>query len=155
MSQLSQRQIVEIAKLAREAWEAWAGREQFLEANGELSVTECFNAWRHWQQGEACGRQSLKACTQDDFLRLKAHFLALCGRTEQATHTLTRAANEPQRLARYKLAQALQERGLREEYAAAICRRQFRCELADASPKQLWNLFYTVRNRRPKKEAVA
>ena len=35
-----------------------------------------------------------------------------------------------------------------EDYAAAICRRQYKRELGEASAKQLWNLFFTVRNRR-------
>lgn len=155
MSELSKQQKAEIGQLAREAWLAWDGREQFLETNGELSVSDCFTEWRRWQQGQACGRQSLRACTQDDYQPLRAHFLALSGRTEAAAHAQRRAASEPQRLARYKLAQALKERDLQETYAAAICRRQFRCELADASPKQLWNLVYTVRNRRKAKETVA
>ena len=39
------------------------------------------------------------------------------------------------------------EAGLPESYAAAICRRQYRCALSEASDKQVWCLVYTVRNR--------
>jgi len=148
MSELSNLQKAQLGQLARSAWLAWAGREEFLDTNAELSASAAFTAWRHWQQGKACGRQSLLACTQEDFLPLRAHFLALGGHEEQAGRTLVRAASEPERLARYKLKEALQERGLAEGYAAAICQRQYRKPLAEASAKQLWCLVYTVRNRR-------
>ncbi len=149
MSELSREQKAEIGALARQAWLAWPGREGFLESNGELSATECFTAWRHWQQGLACGKQSLCACTSEgDYLRLRAHFLALGGDQMAATRALVRHASEPARIAFFKLREAIAERGLREEYAAAICRRQFRCSLAEASERQLWCLVYTVRNRR-------
>ena len=150
MSLLSNLQKAEIGKLAREAWLAWTEHEAFLAVNDGMSESACFTHWRHWQQGLACGRQSLRACTsEDDFLKLRAHFLALLGRTEQAARVLVRHAAEPRLMARHKLSQALRERGLSDGYAAAICRRQFRCELADASPRQLWCLVYTVRSRRP------
>ena len=65
-----------------------------------------------------------------------------------AERTLARDADNDRRIARYKLDQALRERGLGESYAAAICRTQYRCSLAEASPRQLWRLVYTIRNRR-------
>lgn len=146
---LSNLQKQQIAQLAREAWEKWDGREAFLEANGAMSASECFTHWRHWQQGLACGQQSLRLCTgEEDFLRLRAHFLALCGRQEQAARALVRHATEPGRIALWKLREALHERGLDEAYAAAICRNQFRCTLHAASARQLWCLVFTIRNRR-------
>lgn len=145
---LSNEQKGDLCQLARKAYDEWAGREAFEEANPELSATKCFEAWRRVEQGKAVGNQSLRLVTQDDFLTLRAHFRAMCGQGGAAVKDLLRHAEEPRIRARFKLQQALEERGLNEAYAAAICRRQFRCELGDAGEKQLWNLFFTVRNRR-------
>jgi hypothetical protein len=148
MTPLSILQKREIAQLARRAYDAWSEREAFEAINSGQSRTACFEAWRHVEQGKACGVQSLCACTQAHYGRLVAHFQALGGNAAAATRTLVRDADNDRRIARYKLDQALQERGLREEYAAAICRRQYRCGLDEANTKQLWRLVFTIRNRR-------
>jgi len=148
MTPLSILQKREIAQHARAAYERWPGRENFERVNDGLSKTEIFNAWRHVEQGNAVGIQSLCACTQAHYGRLVAHFQALGGNAAAATRTLARDTDNDRRIARYKLDQALHERGLREEYAAAICRRQYRCGLADANSQQVWRLVYTIRNRR-------
>lgn len=150
MTALDNGQKAEIAMLARQAYEAWDGREAFERCNPNLTATECFAAWRHVEQGKACGVQSLRACTQDEFLKLRAHFRALLGQDAAAVRDLLRHQEEPRIRARWKLQRALQERGLDESYAAAICRRQFKCALGDASEKQLWNLYFTITNRRAK-----
>ena len=148
MAPLSIEQKRIVAQHARAAYERWPGRENFERANDGLSKTEIFNSWRHVEQGNAVGIQSLLECTQAHYGRLVAHFQAMLGNTAAATRTLARDADNDRRIARYKLDEALRERGLREEYAAAICRRQYRCELADANPQQVWRLVYTIRNRR-------
>jgi len=153
MTPLSILQKREIAQLARRAYEAWAEREAFEAINAEQSKTACFEAFRHVEQGKACGVQSLCACTQAHYGRLVAHFQALTGNA--ATRTLVRDADNDRRIARYKLDQALRERGLREEYAAAICRRQFKTSLEDATARQIWNLVFTIRNRRKPAAAPA
>lgn len=150
MPALSKTQKADIGRLARQAWLAWPGRAEFCAANPTLSESACFTAWRHVEQGSAVGRQSLRECTSEgDFLRLCAHFLSLARRPVAAQRTLRLAASEGQRLAAYKLRQELAARGLASGYAAAICQRQFRCALAEASEKQLWCLVFTIRNRRP------
>ena len=155
MTPLSILQKREIAQLARRAYDAWSEREAFEAINSGQSRTACFEAWRHVEQGKACGVQSLCACTQAHYGRLVAHFQALGGNAAAATRTLVRDADNDRRIARYKLDQALQERGLREEYAAAICRRQYRCGLDEANTKQLWRLVFTIRNRRKPAAAPA
>lgn len=145
---LSNIQKARIGMLAREAWEAWSGRAEFLAANDDLSPSACFTAWRRVEQGKAIRKQSLRAATQEDYLHLRAHFLNIKGAGGRALKAKLRAAEEPRIVAFYKLKKALDERDLSESYAAAICRRQYRCSLSEASEKQLWNLFYTVRNRR-------
>jgi len=148
MTPLSILQKREIAQLARRAYDAWSEREAFEAINAEQSKTACFEAFRHVEQGKACGVQSLRACTQAHYGRLVAHFQAMGGNAAAATRTLVRDADNDRRIARYKLDHALQERGLREEYAAAICRRQYHCGLDGANARQLWSLVFTVRNRR-------
>lgn len=147
---LSRIQKAEIGQLATQAWRVWEGREAFLEANGELSQSACFAAWRHWQQGLACGKQSLRECTGEEYQLLRAHFLKLAGLEASAARAQERHISNPVRIARYKLRQALAEASLPIEYAAAVCRRQYRCTLNEASERQLWCLVYTVRNRKPK-----
>jgi hypothetical protein len=149
MTGLSHLQKREVAIAARRAYDAWPEREAFEAINSELSRSACFEAWRHVECGKAVGIQSLKDCTQAHYGPLLAHFKQLAGDAAGAQRTLARDADNGRRIARYKLGQALTERCLETGYAAAICRRQFRCGLDDASEKQLWNLFYTVRQRRP------
>lgn len=163
MTGLSKEQKRLIAQLARQAYLAWPERAAFEAINSDLSLTACFAAWRHVEQGkatatgsgQACGIQSLRECTQAHYRPLKAHFENLLGQTDRASRTLAGEAGNSRRIAAHKLDQALRERDLAEGYAAAICRRQFRCALAEASEKQLWNLVFTIRNRRPSVTATA
>jgi hypothetical protein len=148
MSPLSHTQKRAIAIAARRAYQAWPEREAFEAINGDMSRTAVFDAWRHVETGKACGIQSLRECSQAHYGRILAHFQRLAGDTAAATRTQARDADNDRRIARYKLDQALRERGLGESYAAAICRTQYRCSLAEASPRQLWRLVYTIRNRR-------
>lgn len=163
---LSNLQKRAIAIAARKAYDAWPEREAFEAINSELSKSDCFNAWRHVEQGKATaaqrgetkdqgpetrdlGIQSLCEMTQAHYATVLAHFQALAGDGAAADRTRARDADNGRRIARYKLDEALRERGLTPGYVGAICRRQFRCELGDASAGQLWKLVYTVRNRRP------
>jgi hypothetical protein len=148
MTPLSNLQKREIAIAARRAYDAWSEREAFELINSELSRTACFEAWRRVEQGKATGIQRMTAMTQDHYAPALAHFVALAGDAGRATRVLARGADNDRRIARYKLDEALRERGLDPGYAAAICRRQFRRPLAEASAKQLWCLVYTVRSRR-------
>lgn len=153
MAPLSRDQKRIIAQLARQAYDRWEGREAFEAINSDRSRTACFEAWRHCEQGKAIGLQSLCECTQAHYARLKAHFEALVGL--DPTPTLVRDRDNPRRIALHKLTEALAAAGLATSYAAAICRRQYRCALDEASAKQLWNLFYTVRNRRKERAQPA
>ncbi|MCX6908124.1 MAG: sigma-70 family RNA polymerase sigma factor [Verrucomicrobia bacterium] len=126
--------------LAREAFEHVHGRPASSEAE--------FNAWRYEQAAEECGVSSLCAATQREYKLVEARFLRLKGQARAAVRAHERAATEPTRLAMFKLREALRERGLAESYAEAICRRQFKRGLNEASARQLWCLVFTVRNRR-------
>ena len=76
MNPLSNAQKQCIAIAARKAYLAWQEREAFEAINDHLSVSKCFEAWRHVEQGKATGGlQSLTLCTSEaHFLPLLAHF---------------------------------------------------------------------------------
>jgi hypothetical protein len=156
MSLLTNDQKRALGILAHKAWLVCPDREALLAVNSEMSATAVEAAWRHVQQGQAVGIQSLRMCTQDHFGRLKAHFLKLAGEDEAATRAIVRDQDNGRRIAFFKLEQNLRERGLEMSYAGAICRNQFKCSLAEATEQQLWKLVYTVRNRKkPVKHAAA
>lgn len=154
-SPLTNDQKRQIGMLAHAAWQACPERESLLESNPELSASAVEAAWRHVEQGKACGIQSLRECSQDHYGRLKAHFLALGGQEQAAARTRVRDADNDRRIARWKLNQELQTRGLAAGYAASICRTQYRCSLDEATAQQLWRLIYTVRSRKKTAPAPA
>lgn len=117
-----------------------------------LPVAVARGEFRRAEVREACGKDGLRCCGQEDFLRVRSHFRNALGESGQAFKDLLRAETEDVREAQAVLAQACAEFGLRLAYPAAICRRQFRCELADAARNQLWNLIFTVRNRGAQKQ---
>jgi hypothetical protein len=154
-SPLSNVQKRDISIAARRAYDAWPEREAFEAINSEMSRTACFDAWRHVEAGKAVGIQSLREMTQAHFNRVLAHFEALAGDTAGADRRRARDHDNDRRIALHKLKQACQEADVGLTYAASICRSQYRCALDEATAKQLWNLFYTVRNRGKAKAAPA
>lgn len=105
--------------------------------------------WRREQSILACGVRITEA-TQKNWADLKSRFEDLAGKVEKAFQTQMREGDNKRRVAMWKLTQALAAKGLQPEYAGAICRAQFKCQLSEASAKQLWCLFYTITNRRNK-----
>lgn len=106
-------------------------------------------AWRYVETGKVTGGiQSLRECTQAHYGRLLAHFQRLAGETARADSTMVRDADNSRRIARWKLGEALTERGLEIGYAAAICRSKYKCALDQATAAQLWKLVFDVRSRR-------
>lgn len=131
---LTREQKASLSVLARRAWR-------------RLGRGEKEDAWRQAQAIKAVGHR-ISEGRQRDFLPLRAHFLDLAGHSGTALDTLMAAESEPHRIAMFKLGQACSERGLPLAYPEAICRRQYRCSLAEASSSQIWRLIFTVRNRR-------
>jgi hypothetical protein len=131
---LTKHQRQSLAMLARRGWSKFgSGRP--------------FDQWRHHESIRVCGRRISEAA-QRDFLTLRAHFLDLAGQSAAALRTHLEADSEPHRVALWHLRRECSRRRLPLDYAAAICRRQFRCHLPEANPKQIWCLIFTVRNRR-------
>jgi len=107
-----------------------------------------FDAWRQMEQQNAVGKDSLRDCVQADYLKLRAHFEELAGESGRAVETHLADAMKPGAIALLKLREACAERGLKMEYPGAICRRQYKCAIEEANASQLWQLVFTVRNRR-------
>lgn len=145
LSKLQKRQI---AIAATRAYEAWPEREAFEAINSDLSKTARFEAWRHVEQGKACGVQHMRQMAQEHFAAVLAHFQAIGGHDQAATRTRARGADNGRRIALYKVRQELAAKGLSEGYAAAICQAKYKCPLADASREQLWKIFFDLKNRR-------
>ncbi len=135
---LSRTQKQRLAILSREAYAS--------QPNLVRGATK-FDCWRHAQAIKCCGRRISEA-GQGDYLPLKAHFLDLAGKPVAAMQAHMRRETEPQRIALHKLARECAAKGLSLAYPATICRAQYRCTLEEANEKQLWRLFFTVRNRR-------
>lgn len=142
---ISREQKTRLVLLAREAYQAQPGL-----VRGQTK----FDLWRHQQAIKCCGRRVSEAL-QGDFLPLKAHFLNLAGKPVAAMRAHMRRETEPQRVALHKLTRECAAKGLSIAYAATICHAQYRCALEEANEKQLWRLFFTIRNRKPKAAAPA
>ena len=108
---------------------------------------DAFDAWRNAVAIRACGLR-IREATQRDWGALRAAFQDAAGESGQALNTLVRDEDNPRRVALHFLAKACSERGLPLAYPSAICRRQNRCELGEATAAQVWRLVFTVKNRR-------
>lgn len=163
MKQLTTAQKRTLGKLAREAWDGLseAARSEAIEAAldaGCTTKTAIIDHWRKVQQESVTGMASMTGMTNRDFTRMQMHWLLLkdsqgnrnpdAAPSARTMYAMARAQEEPLRVAHHKLAEALREQELPAAYAEKICQTQYRCSLADASEKQVWRLFYTVRNRR-------
>lgn len=136
---LSNTQKAELCIRARDAWEAL--RRQRPE------LVEGLDDFRHAQVMHAVGKPGLTACTQDDFLPVRARFLELNGQSGAALNAHLAHGTEPKRVAMHKLNEALARAGLPLAYAAAIAKRQHKVTLDDLTVKQIWNLTFTINNR--------
>ncbi|WP_309400200.1 hypothetical protein [Cerasicoccus maritimus] len=151
MQLLSNTQKMRICQAARRAWDSnESRRDDWLERNPELSKSKIFELWRQLEQQQCIGISSLtQAVSEEHYLRLLAHFQDLAGDSGDALKNLLRHADEEQLQTLNNIKASCDERNLDfPGYPGAICRRQFKCALDAASPKQLWSLLFTVRNRR-------
>jgi hypothetical protein len=134
-----------------------------FEVPGEAKVSD-FDAWRRSQCMQAVERPGLTACRNEDYLPLKAHFLRILGRTEEADAAQERAEMEPRaylfdqfRRACNAAAGAVDNPA---QYAEGFLRRACKCGIDDAPDKALWRAIYLLRNKvkceeRKRKRTVA
>lgn len=119
---------------------------QHLSQAGQIPAGEKLEAFRQRVSLEACGRR-ISHATHGDRMLIQAAFLRLRGAVHQAARAVAKAATTPLDIARHKLWETVHQLNLTPAYAESICRRFYRCEVAELrSPKQVWTILYTVRN---------
>lgn len=137
---ISKSQLINLAKAARAAFDAGLNA-------GQIPKGTKFDDWRHGSMDEVLGKVSFKELTQRDYLPMLAWWQDRAGESGKAMESIMRADSNPLRIARHKLEEALKKAKLPPAYVIAICRRQYKCELTEASVKQIWQLVYTINNR--------
>jgi hypothetical protein len=138
-----------LSKLQKATLSQWA-KKGYTRAKDLDLTDESESDWRGREAIAACGRRVSEA-TNGDYLLLLAHFQNLSGDSGRAFSSVMRAEGDPKRQAMHKLTTELAKADLDQSYAEKICLDTYKCTLAQASAKQLWQLMYTVRNRAPKK----
>jgi hypothetical protein len=121
LSQLAQRAFQRECALAR-------GRGESPVINAAAA-----DAFRRREVIRATGKAGLRLCSQNDYGAVKGHFLNLLNRPAEAFQAVHRGEGNGRRVAEFKLVQACEQTGVRLDYAAAICRTQFKCTLEDAT----------------------
>jgi hypothetical protein len=113
------------------------------------SSAALFDRWRYEENFKACHKEHLRACTQADWPLLRAHYLRLQGRRQEARVLETRAATNDVRVAQYKLNQACQEArdviGDPRAYVGHICITRYQRNLSELTARQLWTLIFDLR----------
>jgi hypothetical protein len=145
LKSLSREQIRALVLLAREAW-------------GRGGAGQGFDEWRHQQCLLTVERGGLTECRNEDYLPLKAHFLRLLGRAEEAAAAETRHAMEPRTWAFHNFQLAMQaatdaafvarERLDAYAYAGGFLRRTRGVATFDeADTKAVWAATYLLQRK--------
>ncbi|HMO03915.1 MAG TPA: hypothetical protein PKC67_02490 [Kiritimatiellia bacterium] len=150
LSPLSKEQKATICILAREAYDKVG-----------IHSGDDYEAWRHDQQQEACGRSSLCTATQKDYRALRGHFRALLGHKRAALRDFVASeVGDPG----FVLAKLNHECTAASDviarpfdYVQSIAKARFKtADLRSLSAKQVWNLVFDLRRdaqRRRRKAA--
>lgn len=159
---LDRRQKGQICDLARRAWEkqgrpGYTGQPDDIPEEMILTVSEACKLWRQHEQGLAVGHEHLTACQQRHFADLMRHFAGLAGETENAAYWAKREIGNDRRQAQYAFERCLGEVSdvidNARAYATAICRSRYRCDIQDASTRQLWVLVFDLRRNAQRRRA--
>ena len=122
-----------------------------FEVPGERDAVEDVDTWRRRQCMIAVERPGLSLCRNEDFLPLKAHFLMILGRIDEAEEAGERAAMDPRNRAMHELQRACGAAAgcldNPEAYAEGFLRRACGVGLRDASDKQIWRATYLLRRK--------
>jgi hypothetical protein len=156
MKPLSRKQKAVICDLANQAFAAQEKWGQVSVPTG-VSRSRVIEEWRRVKQIETVGLSSLTACDQRHFNSLVTVFAHLAGRSADAFRSSMRedAPGQPagEAESRRQALWQLQRNCAAFDYAypewpLAIARDKFRVHALDElSPKQLWQIVYTVRTR--------
>lgn len=163
MKPLTRKQKSVLCDLANQAFAAQEKWGQVTVPTG-IARSRVIADWRHTKQIEAVGISSLTSCDQRHYNRLLTMFAHLAGRSADAFRSsmLDDAPGQPAgeseslRQALWHLKTNCEEYGFAyPAWPLAIARDKFRARaLEDLSPKQVWQLVFSVRTRGRKKEAA-
>jgi hypothetical protein len=153
---------------------AIAGRTAWMVAMQSGQAPETFDAWRRRHTLIAVERAGIRACTQEDYAPLAAHFARVLGEAEAslgnpararrsmrlADRMSQRAACAPRRVAAAKLESELHAAADCIErpraYVASIARARFRtAALEDLTERQIWMLVYDLRRNASRRRTKA
>jgi hypothetical protein len=135
---LSRRQKWQLSNLAEEAWLHLGRRDQL--------AGESLEDFRHRVAVEACGKR-ISAAGNGDYKAIQARFLVIFGESARAFDSAMKSETEGLRIAHQKLSTELLAQGLQPGYAETIARAVFKRPLASLHTKEVWKVFYTIRNR--------
>lgn len=164
MKSLTKKQKAVICDLANQAFAAQEKWGQVSVPTG-VSRSSVIADWRRAKQIDTVGLASLTACDQRHYNALVTVFAHLAGRSADAFRSSMREDKPGQALGQAEgVRQALwhlktncEANGLAyPAWPLALAKDKFRAHaLEDLSPKQIWQIIYTVRNRASKKKEVA
>lgn len=164
MKPLTRKQKAVLCDLANQAFAAQEKWGQVTVATG-IARSRAIEEWRRVQQFEAVGIQSLTMCDQRHYNPLLTRFCHLAGRSADAFRSSMRedaqgqtlGQSEAVRQALWHLKTNCEKFGLAyPSWPLAVAKDKFRAHALDElSPKQIWQLTFTVRNRGAKKKEVA
>jgi hypothetical protein len=155
---LSPKQKRQLILLAREAWAkraepvlAGVVDECPFDVPAPAGAGEDFDAWRHAECMMAVERPGLSACRNEDYLPLKAHFLRLLGRHEEAEALDAKALVDPRNRAMHEFQRAcMAAAGVLDNplaYAEGFLRRACGVSLDEASDTHIWRAVYLLRRK--------
>jgi hypothetical protein len=125
----------------------------FLRDQGLLKGEDA-TAYRHRIAVKACGKRISQAA-HGDFKLIQAALLHERGQAEAARRALAQAAATPAVIAMHALMKLCRETGTPTHAAGTMAARFYSgAELQDLTARQLWSIFYTVRNNANAKAGV-
>jgi|GEM_PF-3589097 len=143
---LSNWQKFKLSDLAKSVYAYLRGQGQCQGEDG--------TAWRHRIAVAACGKRISQA-SHGDFKLIQAELLKERGRVEAARRTLAQAKATPAAIAMHNLMKLCRETGTPASHAHTMASRFYKgTELHDLNAKQLWTIFYTIRNNANNKAGV-
>lgn len=131
-----------MAHLVRPAW-----RVHFARFPGQ--TPEDFDAWRGEENFKACGKTSLRACTQADWPALMSHYLRIMGRRAAAERMDQRRLTGARAVAMDKLRRACEcARDVIArpfDYVGVIASSRFKRPIEELGARELWVLTFDLR----------
>ncbi len=139
MKPLSIRQKSVLCQIARRAFDK-------ARAGGQLQEIT-FDTWRHDEVERAVGLPGLRACGNDHYSILAAHFESMAAEDGRALNHLLADGTNKRRQLEHVLVAALKAANIPITYAEKICRDKFKCGVMDANEAQLRTVLITVKAR--------